>query len=133
MVVEVANMLPSHPLGLESVPTVGVIVLIIMCAQAGEEARNCILKNTFLLYLRLGLTARFRRCFQGSIVFTRVTGILISLSLEIPCVCCGLRWTLQTPTAPRHFSTFFLCFTDWLHSKSRVMMCGNFSSFSSVF
>lgn len=33
-----ANVLPSHPLGLESVLTVGVIVLIIMCAQAREEA-----------------------------------------------------------------------------------------------
>lgn len=38
MVVEVANMLPSHPLGLQSVLTIGVVVLIIMCVQAGEEA-----------------------------------------------------------------------------------------------
>ena len=63
---------------------------------------------------------RSQRCFEGSIVFTRITGILISLSLEIPCVCCGLRWTLQTPTAPRHFSTFFFFFvTHWPHSKKQ--------------
>lgn len=37
MVVEVANTLPSHPLRLESLES-GVVVLIIMCVQAGEEA-----------------------------------------------------------------------------------------------
>lgn len=62
-----------------------------------------------------------RRCFEGSIVFTGVVGILISLSLEIPCACCGLCWTVPTPTAPRHFFPLF-CF---LHigriPKSRVM------------
>lgn len=36
MVAEVANTLPSHPLGLEYVLTIGVVVLLIMCVQ--EEA-----------------------------------------------------------------------------------------------
>lgn len=58
----------------------------------------------------------FQCCSEGTIVFTRITGILISLSLEIPCVCCGLRWTLQTAIVPRHFSTFF---THWPRSKKQ--------------
>lgn len=64
---------------------------------------------------------RFQHCFEGSIVFTRITGILISLSLEIPCVCCGLRWTLQAPTAPRHFSTFF--FFNTLDTFQKAESC----------
>lgn len=63
---------------------------------------------------------RFKHCFEGYIVFTRTTGILISLSLEIPCVCCGFfRWTLQTPAALRHLSTSF---THRLHSRRQRRM-----------
>lgn len=68
---------------------------------------------------------RSQRCFEGSIVFTRITGILISLSLEIPCVCCGLPWTLQTLTAPRHFSTFFYTLATFQEAESCVETSAN--------
>lgn len=112
-------MLPSHPQGPESAPTVGVIVLIITCAKAREEALVAIWKNktkqkksVSMLQLVFHHASPFaRRCFEGSIVFTGVVGILISLSLEIPCACCGLCWTVPTPTAPRHF--FFPSFVSY--------------------
>lgn len=119
--------MPSHPQGPESAPTVGVIVLIITCAKPEKRLLSRFgktkqkKKSVSMLQLVFHRASPFaRRCFEGSIVFTGVVGILISLSLEIPCACCGLCWTVPTPTAPRHF--FSLCFLHIGHiPKSRVM------------
>lgn len=118
--------MPSHPQGPESAPTAGVIVLIIMCAKPekrllsrfGKTKQN---KNSVsVLQLVFHHASPFaRRCFEGSIVFTGVVGILISLSLEIPCACCGLCWTVPTPTAPRHFFFPLLFLTHWSYSKKQ--------------
>lgn len=114
----VASMLPSHPLGLKTVPA-RVIVLIIMCAKPEKRLSLHFEKYISMLQL-ISAGMCFQCCFEGSIVFTRITRILISLSLEIPCMCCGLYWTLPTPTATRHFQFFFLCLFHFV-SNTLVM------------
>lgn len=87
-------MLPSHPLRLESVPTVGVIVLIITCAPKPDK-KTC---NTFFFLPKKKrhfcvFAAYFdfngQHYSEKAIVFAHITHILISVSLETPCLCCG--------------------------------------------
>lgn len=52
------------------------------------------------LIIVCGCSRHYEKC-QGNVVWKELLlllqkGILIRLSLEIPCVCCGLFWTLQT-------------------------------------
>lgn len=57
---------------------------------------------------------RFQHCFEGSIVFTRITDILISLFLEIPSV----LWFVLDTVDSQSSQTFLNIFsTHWTRSK----------------
>lgn len=80
------------------------------------------LENAFL-YLRrwsvLSASLLESYCFHSH------NPILISLSLEIPSLCCGFSRTLQTPTAPRRFSTFSYTLASFQRAKSCVQTGAN--------
>lgn len=102
-------MLPSHLPG-RGPALGGGVVLIIMCAKA-ERRLLIYLENAFL-YLRLWSALLESYCFHSH------NPVLISLSLKIPSLCCGFSRTLQTPKAPRRFSTFSYTLASFQRAKS---------------
>lgn len=102
MVVGAPDVLPSHPLWLQSLLTVGMIVLIMMCAKGGEKRLLLLFeKYIFILRAAFGCAAlHVQPCFEGSLS----SSILISASFGNPPF---VLWFCRLPQLP-HISQLFL-------------------------
>lgn len=102
-------MLPSHLQGLEAALAVGVIVLTIKATKR----LSSYLEKSFFFSLSALRACTCHLVLRDPLFSARMTGILISLPLEFPPVCCGLHGATAASCGYdtyTYFPTFLLVF-----------------------